>query len=114
MTQYANEHRKVYSAIHEVVLLHPRLQNTISSIRSWIQNTGPTFAANLLKLFVMIGSDNGSLEESNITFSGSIFFCGFIGGVSTVGPVAGTVCIDPMMTCGIKVIGAVNAKDPGA
>jgi len=105
MKQYTNEHRKVYSTIHEVVLLHPRFQNIISSIRSCIQNTGPTFATNLLKLFVVIGSDSGSLEESNVTFSGSIFFRG---GVSRAGPDIGAVGIDLMMICEIKFIGVVS------
>jgi len=114
MKQYTNEHRKVYSAIHEVVLLHPRFQNIISSIRSCIQNTGPTFATNLLKLFVIIGSDSESLEESSVTFSGSIFFRWFIEGVSGAGPDIGTVGIDPMMICGIKFIGVVNVEDAEA
>jgi len=105
MKQYTNEHRKVYSAIHEVVLLHPRFQNIISSIRSCIQNTGPTFATNLLKLFVIIGSDSGSWEESKVTFSGSIFFRG---GVSGAGPEIGAVDIDPTMICEIKFIGVVS------
>jgi len=114
MKQYTDGHRKVYNAIHEVVFLHPRLQNIISSIRSCIQNTGPTLATNLLKLFVIIGSDNGSLEESSITFSGSIFFRGFIGGVSRAGPDTDTVGVDPMIICGIKFIGVVNAKEAEA
>jgi len=105
MKQYTNEHRKVYSTIHEVVLLHPRFQNIISSIRSCIQNTGPTFATNLLKLVAVIGSDSESLEESSVTFSGSIFFRG---SVSRAGPDTGAVGVDPMMICEIKFIGVVS------
>jgi len=65
-------------------------------------------------LFVIIGSDSESLEESSVTFSGSIFFRWFIEGVSGAGPDIGTVGIDPMMICGIKFIGVVNVEDAEA
>jgi hypothetical protein len=62
-----------------------------------------------LKLFVIIGNDRGSRQESNVTFSGSHFFVE--GGA---GPVTGTVGIEPMSICGIKDIEAAAIPPGGA
>lgn len=68
-------------------------------------------ATNLLKLFVIIGNDRGSREDNSVTFSGSIFFRGFIGCEVPAGPAAATG-IEPMRICGMKPIGVGLKPEP--
>jgi hypothetical protein len=62
-------------------------------------------------LFDIIGKDRGSREDSNVGFSDSIFFRGFVGGDGVAGPVVGTVGINPIIICGKKDMGV--AESPG-
>jgi hypothetical protein len=60
-----NKHKKVYDAIHTVVLKKPRFHSMISSMRSCSQNTGPMTETKRLKLMVIVGIEIGSPEDNN-------------------------------------------------